>query len=87
MGHGWVNYVGQGWAQVGQVDLTWTTIGPKELILGCTIEVKVYGDVFLKETAGKAVITRVLDGYFDLRSVLSEIWFPYNFIWNWLAPL
>ena len=52
MGHGWVNYVGQGWAQVGQVDLTWTTIGPKELILGCTIEVKVYGDVFLKETAG-----------------------------------
>ena len=52
MGHGSVNYVEQGLAQVGQVDLTWTIIGPKELWLGFTIEVKVYGDVFLKETAG-----------------------------------
>ena len=49
MGHARGNYAGQGWAQVGQVDLTWTNNGPKELWLGLTIEVKVYGDVFLKE--------------------------------------
>ena len=52
MGHGWVNYLDQGWAQVGQVDLLWTNIGPKELSLRHTIEVKVYGGQFLEETAG-----------------------------------
>ena len=52
MGHGAVNYLDWGWAQVGQVDLLWTNIGPKELSLGCTIEVKVNGGRSLEETAG-----------------------------------
>ena len=45
MGHGRGNYAGQGWAQVGRVDLTWTNIRPKELTLGLTIEVKVLGRI------------------------------------------
>ena len=48
MGHGRGNYAGQGWAQVGQLDLTWTNIGPKELCLGLTIQVKVLGHLMLE---------------------------------------
>ena len=48
MVHGRGNYARQGWAQIGQVGLTWTNIGPKELCLGLTIQVKVLGQLKLE---------------------------------------
>ena len=87
MAHGSVKYLVQRWAQVGQVDLIWTNVGPKWLCLGCTIEVKVNGGIKLEERTDMARICMHLKGEIDLNRGLAVIWFPYNFIWNWLAPL
>ena len=53
------------WAQVGQVDLFWTKIGGKYLMLGLKIEVKVIGNGLLVERTGLALITMLYNGYFD----------------------
>ena len=50
MGQGKGNYENHGWAQVGQVDPTWTNYDQKELMLGLTIKDKVYGIKFPIET-------------------------------------
>ena len=40
------------WAQAGQVDLFWTKIGGKYLMLGLKIEIKVIGNGLLVERTG-----------------------------------
>ena len=87
MAHGRGNYAGQGWAQVGQVDLTWTNIGPKELCLGLTIQVKVLGQFMLKRKHCLVIDNMHSKGKIDLRSILIWTYSTYNFIRNWGAPL
>ena len=80
MGHGRGNYAGQGWAQVGQVDLIWTNYGQKGLSLGLTIEVKVSGRIKLDRRQCLVMDYMHSEGKIDLRSILAGTCFTYNFI-------
>ena len=82
MCHGRGNYEKQGWAQVGQVDPTWTNSGQKELILGFKIQDKVYGINLLEERQCLVIDYMHLKGKIDLNSVLAGTCFPYNFNMN-----
>ena len=85
MGHGRGKYEKHGWAQVGQVDPTWTNYGQKELILGFKIQVKVYGTDLLEEKQCLVMKYMHLKGKIDLNCVLAGTCFPYNFDMNWWA--
>ena len=87
MDNGRGNYAGQGWAQVGQVDLIWTNYEPKWLLLGLAIQVKVLGQMKLERKQCLVIDFMLSKGKIDLRSILTETYFTYNFIWNFLAPL
>ena len=58
---------------MGQVDPFLTNFGPKKLMLGCTIEVKVTGNRFLEERAVLAVFFTHLKGKIDQRSYYGVI--------------
>ena len=53
------------WAQVGQVDLFWTNIGGKKLMLGPKTGVKVNDNGLLVERTGLALVFMYYNGYFD----------------------
>ena len=61
------------WAKVGQVDLFLTKVGPKELCLGLTIEVKVIGKRKFEERTSLARFCMHFKGEIDLRSGLNVI--------------
>ena len=77
MGQGRGNYGNHGWAQVGQVDPTWTNYGKKRLSLGLMFKVKVDGIIKLERRQCLATDFMHLKGKFGLNSVLAEICFTY----------
>ena len=80
MAHGSVNYAGQGWTQVGQVDLMGTNYGSKGLCLGLTIKVKVSSRIKPKRRQCLVMNYMHSKGKINLRSILTGAYSTYTFI-------
>ena len=63
-------------AQVGQVDLSWTNIGKKNLTWGFKITVKVYGIGFLVKLVGLVRYYMQIKGNFDLTVFSTGVTIP-----------